>query len=221
MSPLIDAAGWNEFDFAGVVILTHGASFCMQWRWSILEHEWHVQHHGGHKCVADKKYRKVLTCWHRIQHDVAFLPCCSHSLDVSGLSPAFWVIVFSSRDSDTVMPIFCNAELTLLMCFLQVLRFSELQKSVELVTSDRRSPWGDAVLITNRHGYEQKLFKLPICFSNLAVELQIICFLASLSVESCTCLPDNCPCELTAPIQSWRICYFGAGDSIINRGNKV
>ncbi len=26
---------------------------------------------------------------HRIQHDVTFLPCCSHSLDVSGLSPAF------------------------------------------------------------------------------------------------------------------------------------
>jgi hypothetical protein len=70
-------------------------------------------------------------------------------------------------------------------------------------------------------GYEQKLFKLPICFSNLAVELQIICFLVSLSVESCTCLPDNCPCELTAPIQSWRICYFGAVGSIINRGNKV
>jgi hypothetical protein len=26
---------------------------------------------------------------HRIQHDVTFLPCRSHSLDVSGLSPAF------------------------------------------------------------------------------------------------------------------------------------
>jgi hypothetical protein len=37
-----------------VVILTHGVSFCVQWRWSILEHERHVQHHGGHSLLQTK-----------------------------------------------------------------------------------------------------------------------------------------------------------------------